>query len=119
MNRNEELKQWRDWCTSVAAKPPFTPGKGKILVCREPSEKATEGGIIIADTHQAPSRRCIVIALGTEALNGMGGKIPFWVRVGDLLYTPAHIGTEVNLGKQAPYTLMFLEETDVIGRVNG
>lgn len=118
MNRETELMQWREWCKKVMAKPPFTPGKGRILVCREPSERMTEGGIVLPDVHQAPSRRSVVIALGPEALNGMGGKIPYWLKPGDLVYSPAHIGTEINLGEKAPFTMMFLMEDDVIGRIN-
>ena len=115
--RDSELELWRGACGKLAAHPPFTPGRGKILVCREPSEKE-KGAIILPDAHLVPSRKGIVICVGAPALNGMGGQIPYWVKVGDLLYFPAHIGTEVQLGEQFPYDLLFLNENDVTGKVN-
>ena len=113
--RDYELNEWRGACGKLAARPPFTPGRGKILVCREPSE-TEKGSIILPDAHLVPSRKGIVIALGAPALNGMGGQIAYWVKVGDLLYFPAHIGTEVDVG--ISYDLLFLNESDVIASVN-
>lgn len=116
--RDDDLRDWQGTCGRLAAHPPFTPGRGKILVCREPSEHETAGGILLAGSAVAPSRKGIVLCVGQPALNGMGGQIPFWVKVGDLLYFPAHIGTEVKLGDKLPYDMLFLNENDVTGKVN-
>ena len=116
--RDTDIETWKGVCGKLAAQPPFTPGRGKILVCREPSEKETAGGIIIPEVGTTPSRKGIVIALGEKAINGMGGQIAFWVKVGDLLYFPAFIGTEVKLGEKLAYDLLFVNEADVIGKVN-
>ncbi|MEA4861827.1 10 kDa chaperonin [bioreactor metagenome] len=54
-----------------------------------------KGGIFIPDTAKEKPQEYKVIALGTGKLDDKGSKIPFDVKVGDIVLTSRYGGTEV------------------------
>lgn len=69
----------------------------RVLV--EPLEEAEteQGGIIIPDTAKEKQQRAKVIALGTGKTDDDGKKVPFEVKVDDVVLTSKYGGTEVSL----------------------
>ena len=69
----------------------------RVLV--EPLKESEEmkGGIIIPDTAKEKPQQGKVIAIGTGKLDDNGKKIPFNVKVGDMVLMPKYGGTEVKL----------------------
>lgn len=60
-----------------------------------------KGGIFIPDTAKEKPQEYKVIALGTGKLDDKGSKIPFDVKVGDVVLTSRYGGTEVKFdGKE-------------------
>ncbi len=60
-----------------------------------------KGGIVIPDTAKEKPQEFKVIALGTGKNDDKGKKIPFDVKVGDIVLTSRYGGTEVKVdGKE-------------------
>ena len=57
-----------------------------------------KGGIIIPDTAKEKPQEFKVIALGTGKTDDNGKKVPFDVKVGDIVLTSRYGGTEVKVG---------------------
>ena len=68
----------------------------RVLV--EQKQEAAEqikGGIVIPDTAKEKPQEAIVVALGTGKIDDNGKKVPFDVKVGDVVLTSKYGGTEV------------------------
>ncbi len=68
----------------------------RVLV--EPIEEegeVKEGGIIIPDSAKEKPMRSKVVALGSGKTDDDGKKIPFEVKVGDIVLTSKYGGTEI------------------------
>ncbi len=61
------------------------------------STETMKGGILIPDTAKEKPQEYKVIALGTGKTDDKGKKIPFDVKVGDIVLTSRYGGTEVKL----------------------
>ena len=60
-----------------------------------------KGGIIIPDTAKEKPQEFRVVALGTGKTDDNGKKVPFDVKVGDIVLTSRYGGTEVKVdGKE-------------------
>ena len=88
------------------------PLSDRVLV--EPLKESEEmkGGIIIPDTAKEKPQQGKVIAIGTGKLDDNGKKIPFNVKVGDMVLMPKYGGTEVKLDDKK-YQIM--REEDILG----
>ena len=71
-------------------------GDRVLLEIRESAEQM-KGGILIPDTAKEKPQEYTVIALGTGKLDDKGAKIPFDVKVGDIVLTSRYGGTEVKV----------------------
>ena len=70
-----------------------------LEICENKEEM--KGGILIPDTAKEKPQEFKVIALGTGKLDDKGKKIPFDVKVGDIVLTSRYGGTEVKVsGKE-------------------
>ena len=72
-------------------------GDRVLLEIKENAEEM-KGGILIPDTAKEKPQEYTVIALGTGKLDDNGKKIPFDVKVGDVVLTSRYGGTEVKVG---------------------
>ena len=57
-----------------------------------------KGGILIPDSAKEKPQEYRVVALGTGKNDDNGNKIPFDVKVGDIVLTSRYGGTEVKVG---------------------
>jgi len=71
-------------------------GDRVLLEICENSEEM-KGGILIPDSAKEKPQEYKVIALGTGKLDDKGKKIPFDVKVGDIVLTSRYGGTEVKV----------------------
>ena len=71
-------------------------GDRVLLEIKENAEEM-KGGILIPDTAKEKPQEYTVIALGTGKLDDNGKKIPFDVKVGDIVLTSRYGGTEVKV----------------------
>ena len=62
------------------------------------STEQMKGGILIPDSAKEKPQEFRVIALGTGKVDDKGKKIPFDVKVGDIVLTSRYGGTEVKVG---------------------
>lgn len=87
----------------------------RILV--EPKEEAEQvkGGIVIPDTAKEKPQEATVIALGTGKIDDKGKKIPFDVKVGDVVLTSKYGGTEVKYGDKEYKILSASDILAVVG----
>ena len=73
----------------------------RVLLEIKESADEMKGGILIPDTAKEKPQEYTVIALGTGKLDDNGKKIPFDVKVGDVVLTSRYGGTEVKVdGKE-------------------
>jgi len=73
----------------------------RVLVEEIEEEEVRSGGIIIPDSAKEKPQRAKVVALGTGKRDDDGKKIPFEVKVGDVILTSKYGGTEVKIeGKE-------------------
>ncbi len=70
----------------------------RVLLEIKESAEEMKGGILIPDTAKEKPQEYTVIALGTGKLDDNGKKIPFDVKVGDVVLTSRYGGTEVKVG---------------------
>ena len=84
----------------------------RILVQPMEENEQVKGGIIIPDSAKEKPQKAKVIALGTGKTDKDGKKVPFEVKVGDIVLISKYGGTEVKLDGEK-FTL--LREDDVLG----
>lgn len=65
----------------------------QICECNE----QMKGGILIPDTAKEKPQEFKVVALGTGKIDDKGKKVPFDVKVGDIVLTSRYGGTEVKV----------------------
>ncbi|NLX26111.1 MAG: co-chaperone GroES [Lentisphaerae bacterium] len=83
----------------------------RVLVEPIKEEEAVKGGIIIPDSAKEKPQQGKVIAVGTGKIDDNGKKVPFNVKVGDVVLMPKYGGTEVKMdGKE--YQIM--REDDIL-----
>jgi chaperonin GroES len=83
----------------------------RVLVEPIKEDEAVKGGIIIPDTAKEKPQEGKVIAVGTGKVDDNGKKVPFNVKVGDVILMPKYGGTEVKVdGKE--YQIM--REEDIL-----
>lgn len=78
--------------SKVAIKP---LGNRVLLAPVECPQEQVKGGIVIPDSAKEKPLESKVIAIGTGKVDDKGNKIPFDVKVGDLVLTSKYGGTEV------------------------
>lgn len=71
-------------------------GDRVLLELKENTEEMN-GGILIPDTAKEKPQEYVVVALGTGKNDDKGNKIPFDVKVGDIVLTSRYGGTEVKV----------------------
>jgi chaperonin GroES len=67
----------------------------RVLVEAVEDKEQVKGGIVIPDSAKEKPLESKVVALGTGKTDDKGKKIPFDVKVGDLVLTSKYGGTEV------------------------
>ena len=67
----------------------------RVLVEQKQEAEQIKGGIVIPDSAKENPLEAVVVALGTGKLDDKGNKIPFDVKVGDIVLTSKYGGTEV------------------------
>ena len=73
----------------------------RVLLEIKESVEEMKGGILIPDSAKEKPQEYVVIALGTGKMDENGKKIPFDVKVGDIVLTSRYGGTEVKVdGKE-------------------
>ena len=73
----------------------------RVLLEIKESVEEMKGGILIPDSAKEKPQEYVVIALGTGKMDENGKKIPFDVKVGDVVLTSRYGGTEVKVeGKE-------------------
>lgn len=83
----------------------------RVLVEPIKEDEVKKGGIIIPDSAKEKPQEGKVVALGTGKIGKDDKKIPFNVKVGDLVLMPKYGGTEVKMdGKE--YQL--IREEDIL-----
>jgi len=107
--------EWMRRCAAMVEKPPVTPGRGSVLVARQPRLAVTQGGIIMPEKAQEQSQLAMVIALGAPKRNLMGSDDEFWVKPGDTVVVNQYAGKPLML--RDVETAVF-EEDDIVARVN-
>lgn len=83
------------------AKVNIKPLGDRVLVEQVEEAEQVKGGILIPDSAKEKPQEAKVIALGTGKIDDNGKKVPFDVKVGDLVLTSKYGGTDVKLdGKE-------------------
>jgi len=82
------------------AKMKIQPLGDRVLVQAVEAAEQVKGGIFIPDTAKEKPQEAKVIALGTGKVDENGKKLPFDVKVGDLVLTSKYGGTEVKIEDQ-------------------
>jgi len=73
----------------------------RVLVEAVEEKEQKKGGIIIPDAHKEKPQESKVVALGTGKQDDDGKKLPFDVKVGDLVLTSKYGGSDIKLdGKE-------------------
>ena len=86
-----------------------------VLVQAIEVAEQVKGGILIPDSAKEKPQEAKVVALGTGKLDDKGNKIPFDVKVGDVVLTSKYGGTEVKYDDQEYKILSSSDILAVIG----
>lgn len=85
----------------------------RVLVESIEVKEQIKGGILIPDSAKEKPQEARVVALGTGKTDDKGNKIPFDVKVGDIVLTSKYGGTEVKYeGKE--YKLLSSDDIQAI-----
>ncbi len=87
----------------------------RVLVQAIEVAEQVKGGILIPDSAKEKPQEAKVVALGTGKLDDKGNKIPFDVKVGDVVLTSKYGGTEVKYDEQEYKILSSSDILAVIG----
>lgn len=86
----------------------------RVLVEPLKEGQVNKGGIIIPDSAKEKPQEGKVIAVGTGKIDKEGKKVPFHVKVGDVVLMPKYGGTEVKMdGKE----YQIVREEDILAIV--
>ncbi len=72
----------------------------RVLVQAVEIAEEMRGGIVIPDAAKEKPMQARVIALGTGKVDDEGKRVPFDVKVGDIVLTSKYGGTEVKFNDQ-------------------
>jgi chaperonin GroES len=67
----------------------------RVLVTPLEEKEVVKGGIVIPDSAKEKPQEAKVVALGTGKTDDDGKKIPFEVKVGDIVLTSKYGGTDI------------------------
>jgi chaperonin GroES len=96
----------------AGAKSTIKPLGGNVLVEPEAVEQTTPSGLVISSSAKGEKpQRGTVIALGTGKLNDKGDKIPFNVKVGDLVLFKKYAPDTIEIDNKE---LLIMEESDIL-----
>ena len=87
------------------------PLADRVLVKVEEEETKTMGGILLPDTAQKKSQKCVVVAVGSGKMTEEGKRLPLEVKEGDEVLFAKYSGTEIE-DKGEKYLL--LSERDIL-----
>lgn len=76
-------------------KTKIQPLGDRVLVETVETAEQIKGGIVIPDTAKEKPQEAKVISLGTGKVDDKGNRVPFDVKVGDVVLTSKYGGTEV------------------------
>lgn len=79
------------------AKAKIKPLGDRVLVQAVETSEQVKGGIVIPDSAKEKPQEAKVVALGTGKVDDNGKKVPFDVKVGDIVLTSKYGGTEVKV----------------------
>ena len=83
------------------AKVKIQPLGDRVLVEQIEEAEQIKGGIVIPDSAKEKPQEATVVALGTGGIDDSGKKIPFDVKVSDIVLTSKYGGTDVKVdGKE-------------------
>ena len=82
------------------AKPKIKPLGDRVLVQAVEEKEQIRGGIVIPDAAKEKPQQAKVIALGTGKVDEDGKRVPFDVKVGDIVLTIKYGGTDVKFDEQ-------------------
>lgn len=100
----------------MAKKTALQPLGGHILVEVIEEDTTTASGIVLPDTvDKEKPQRGKVIALGTGRLTDDGKKVPFTVKVGDVVIFKKYSPDEVEVDDQE---YLIMEEVDILAIVS-
>ena len=96
------------------AKVNIQPLGDRVLVeAVEAADEQVMGGIVIPDSAKEKPQESKVVALGTGKTDDNGKKVPFDVKVGDIVLTSRYGGTDVKYdGKE--YKILNAEDIQAI-----
>jgi len=77
------------------AKVKIQPLGDRVLVEQIEETEQVKGGIVIPDSAKEKPQEAKVVALGTGKTDDNGKKVPFDVKVGDVVLTSKYGGTDV------------------------
>ena len=67
----------------------------KVVLQHQKAEEKTKSGIILPDSAKEKPQEAVVVALGTGKIDENGKKVPFDVKVGDVVLTSKYGGTDI------------------------
>jgi len=108
-----EESEWTRRCEVLIEKPSITPGRGRVLIARQP-RSGKQGSVIIPEAAKEQSQLGIVVALGPKRENLMGSEVDYWVSLGDTVLINQYAGKP--LGMEG-LELTIFEEGDIVARV--
>ncbi len=82
------------------AKPKIKPLGDRVLVQAVEEKEQIRGGIVIPDAAKEKPQQAKVIALGTGKVDEDGKRVPFDVKVGDIVLTSKYGGTDVKFEEE-------------------
>ncbi len=77
------------------SKVSIQPLGDRVLVEAIENKEQIKGGIVIPDSAKEKPQEAKVVAIGTGKVDDKGNKVPFDVKVGDVVLTSKYGGTEI------------------------
>ena len=87
----------------------------RVLVEQKQEAEQIKGGIVIPDSAKEKPQEAVVVALGTGRIDDNGKKVPFDVKVGDVVLTSKYGGTDVKYGDKEYKILSSSDILAVVG----
>lgn len=94
------------------SKVKIKPLGDRVLVEAVEDKDQMKGGIVIPDSAKEKPQEAKVIALGTGKIDDDGKRVPFDVKVGDIVLTSKYGGTDVKYNDKE---YKILSSSDILG----
>jgi len=116
MAKNLDGAEWQRRVDLLIEQKSITPGRGKVIVARDPRREMLSESIVLPDAAKEESQTGTIVAFGEPRENPMGSAVDFVYGLGDRVIINQIAGKRL---RWYDLEMAVLDEEEILVRLNG